>query len=126
MTKPDISPNQQRFIAAMLSTRTVADAARQIGISERTAYRYLDEPQVRAALNSALDQALSATAQRAAAGMDRALDTLYAILDDPNTPLTARIAVARLLLETGPRLHETITLVQRMESVEKMLEQVEI
>ena len=121
MTKPDISTNQERFITAVLSTRTIADAARQIGISERTAYRYLDEPEVRAALDSALDQALSQAAQRAAVGMDRALATLYTILEDANTPLTARIAVARLLLQTGPRLHETITLMQRMESIEKRL-----
>jgi hypothetical protein len=118
MTKPDISTNQERFIAAVLSTRTIADAARQIGISERTAYRYLDDPEVRAALDSALDQALSQAAQRAAVGMDRALATLYTILEDPNTPLTGRIAVARLLLQAGPRLHENITLMQRMESIE--------
>ena len=121
MTKPDMSTNQERFIAAVLSTRTVADAAREIGISERTAYRYLDDPEVRAALDSALDQALSTAAQRAAAGMDRALAALNAILEDPNSPISARISVARLLLQAGPRLHETITLMQRMENVEKRL-----
>ena len=121
MTKPDMSTNQERFIAAVLSTRTVADAAREIGISERTAYRYLDDPEVRAALDSALDQALSTAARRAAAGMDRALAALYAILDDPNSPIWARISVARLLLQAGPRLHETITLMQRMENMEKRL-----
>jgi AcrR family transcriptional regulator len=121
MTKSDISPNQERFIAALLSTRTIADAARQVGISERTAYRYLDDPEVRAALDSALNQALSSAAQRAAAGMDHALATLSAILDDPNTPLQPRINVARLLIEAGPRLHETITLMQRMESIERRL-----
>ena len=121
MTKPDMSTNQERFIAAVLSTRTVADAAREIGISERTAYRCLDDPEVRAALDSALNQALSTAAQRAAAGMDRALTALYAILDDPNSPISARISVASLLLQTGPRLHETITLMQRMENMEKRL-----
>jgi hypothetical protein len=121
MTKDDISLNQERFVAAVLSTRSIADAARQISISERTAYRYLDDPKVRASLDAALDQALSNAAHRAAAGMDGALATLYAILDDPNAPLTARIAVARLLLQAGPRLHETITLMQRMETIEQTL-----
>jgi hypothetical protein len=89
MTKPDISPRQQRFIAAMLTARTVADAARQAGVAERTAYRYLDDPEIRAALDLALDQSISYAARHAAAGMNQALVVLQAILEDVAAPPAA-------------------------------------
>jgi phage terminase small subunit len=113
-----LSANQRRFLAAMLTARTVTDAARQAGIAERTAYLYLSTPHIQAALNRALDEALSHTAQQATAAMDHALAALRAILDDPASPPAARIAAARTILQVGPRLHESVTLTQRVAILE--------
>jgi hypothetical protein len=113
-----LSPKQRRFLSAMLSARTIADAARQAGIAERTAYLYLTAPHFQVALNHALDDALSRAAQQATAAMDHALAALCAILDDPATSPAARIAAARAILQVGPRLHESVTLTQRVATLE--------
>jgi len=113
-----LSAKQRRFVAAMLSARTVADAARQAGIAERTAYLYLSNPAIQAALDHALDETLSRTAQQATAAMDRAIATLLAILDDPASPLNARIRAAHTILLVGPRLHDSVTLTQRVAALE--------
>ena len=125
MPKPAISPRQQRFIAAMLTAGTVAGAARQSGIGERTAHRYLDDPDVRAALDQAFDRSLSQAARQATAGINRALDVLQTILDDIAAPPAARIAAARALLLVGPRLQETVTLTQRVATIENELKEEE-
>jgi len=113
-----LSVKQRRFVTAMLSARTVADAARQAGIAERTAYLYLSDPHIQAALDHALDETLSHTAHQATAAMDRALAALCAILDDPASSPVARIAAARAILQVGPRLHESVTLTKRIASLE--------
>jgi len=125
MPKPAISPRQQRFITAMLTARTIADAARQAGIGERTAHRYLDHPGVRAALDLAFDRSLSHATRQSAAGMAQALDLLHTILADAAAPLTARIAAARVLLLAGPRLHETVALTQRVATIENEMKEEE-
>ena len=48
-----LSRNQTKTIAALIECRTIAGAALQVGISERTIYRYLEEPEFRAALTRA-------------------------------------------------------------------------
>ena len=113
-----LSAKQRRFLAAMLTARTVTDAARQAGIAERTAYLYLSNPYIQAALDHALDETLSHTAHQATAAMDRAIAALCAILDDPASSPAARIAAARAILQVGPRLHESVTLTQRVATLE--------
>jgi len=115
---PQLSVKQRRFLSAMLTARTVADAARQAGIAERTAYLYLSTPHIQAALDQALDDALSHTAHQATAAMGQALAALRAILDDPAASPAARIAAARTILQVGPRLHESVTLTQRVATLE--------
>ena len=115
---PQLSVKQRRFLSAMLTARTVAGAARQAGIAERTAYLYLSTPHIQAALDHALDDALSHTAHQATAAMDQALAALRAILDDPAASPAARIAAARTILQVGPRLHESVTLTQRVATLE--------
>ena len=39
----DLTPNQEKALAALLATPTVAAAAERCGLSERTVYRYLQE-----------------------------------------------------------------------------------
>ena len=115
---PQLSAKQRRFLSAMLTARTVAAAARQAGIAERTAYLYLAAPHVQAALNHTLDESLSHAAHQATAAMDQALAALRAILDDPAASPAARIAAARTILQVGPRLHESVTLTQRVATLE--------
>ena len=117
---PQLSVKQRRFLSAMLTARTVADAARQAGIAERTAYLYLAAPHVQAALNHTLDESLSHAAHQATAAMDQALAALRAILDDPAASPAARIAAARTILQVGPRLHESVTLTQRVAALENL------
>ena len=115
---PQLSAKQRRFLAAMLTARTVTDAARQAGIAERTAYLYLSMPQVQAALDHAFDEALSHTAQQATVAMDRAIAALCAILEDCASPPATRIDAARTILQIGPRLHESVTLTRRVTTIE--------
>jgi phage terminase small subunit len=121
MINAELSPRQRRFIAAMMTLRTVAEAAQAVGVSERTGYKYLSDPQVRRALSQALDNVLSQVTHRVVSNMSGALDTLEAIHTDEDAPTGARVSAARAILDSGPRLREFSELCERIAELEQQL-----
>ena len=119
MKKNDLSPRQRRFVAAMLTARTVADAAQAVGVTERTGYKYLANPAVKRAFSAALDDAMAEATRRAVAAMTEALVTLEAIHQDGAAPAGARVSAARAILDAGPKLREALELAERVTALEK-------
>jgi phage terminase small subunit len=114
-----LTARQRRFVAALLTARTVEAAAKTAGISERTAYRYLRLDQVRQALAQALDDLLAGTTRRGVSAMGEALETLTAIHKNRRLSAAARVSAARTLLTVGPVLYEVHGLAERLERLEK-------
>ena len=52
-----LNRRQEKFIAAVLTSWTVREAAEIVGIGETTAYRYLNDPVVKAELRKRQDEA---------------------------------------------------------------------
>lgn len=125
MKKSDLTPRQRRFVTAMLTARTIAEAAAAVGVTERTGLRYLSLPDVKAALAAALDDALGQVARLAVAAMTEALETLESIHQDANAPAGARVSAARAVFEGGPKLREARVLADRMSEIETKLAQLE-
>ena len=121
MKKTDLSARQRKFVTAMLTSPTIGGAAEAAGVTERTAYRYLNDPAVKTALSSALDDALSQAAARATAAMGAALETLTRIHRDGAAPAGARVSAARAILDAGPRLREAMDLAARIERLEQQM-----
>jgi methylaspartate ammonia-lyase len=116
-----LSARQQRLAAALAAGKDVRSAAKAARISERTAYRYLNDPAVRAALSQALDDALSMATRRVVAAMTEALTTLEAVHADTKQPASARVSAARAILAAGPRLREAVDLAERVQRLEEQL-----
>jgi len=118
MPENSLSRRQARFVSALLVTSTVAEAARQAGIAERTAYTYLNDPNVQAALGRGLDDELADATRLVTAAVGEALSTLSAILKDQSAPAASRVAAARLILDAGPRYRQTFDLSTRLAILE--------
>ena len=54
-----LNPRQKRFVAALVAAPTVRDAAAAAEIGETTAWRYLQQPAVRAELNELQSAAMT-------------------------------------------------------------------
>ena len=117
------SPNrrQRRFVVALSVAPSVEAAATVAGISERTAYRYLLEPSVKALLSQALDNAQGQATRRVVGEMTAALDTLAAIHADKEARASARVSAARAILSAGPVLREALDLAGRVAELEEHL-----
>jgi hypothetical protein len=71
-----LSSKQRKAIAALLSERTIEDAAKAIVITSRTIYRWMESNEFRNALLEAEGLAVDAATRRLISGNDVALDTL--------------------------------------------------
>ena len=121
----NLTPGQRRLVAAMLTARSVPEAAKTAGVSLRSARRWLQVPAVKADLSAALDVALAETARRTVAAMGGALDTLEEIHGDREQPAAARVSAAGRILETGPKLAELQDLARRLAELEERIAEAE-
>jgi phage terminase small subunit len=116
-----MSARQRRFVAAVVTTRTITEAAEVAKISRRTADRYLADPAVKAALTQALDALQRAVTAAVVGEMGEALATLAEIHADPEAPAGSRVAAARSILTAGPALREAGDLAERLALLEQQL-----
>jgi len=112
-----LSRKQTRAVAALLSTQTIAQAAEQCKVSERTLYRWLAECAFQQALKAAHLAVLDNVVRRLLAGSAQALDTLFELLQAESESVRLRAAVA--LLEQLAKLKTLEELEQRVSALEQ-------
>lgn len=121
VSKDTLSTRQRRFVIAMVGSATVREAAHSAGIAEVTAWRYLRDAKVRAALAERQDAVLGHVSRRLAAEMGAALDVLCSIMRNTAATDAARVSAARAVLDSGLRLAELVTLAERVAELEERM-----
>lgn len=111
----ELTEKQRRAIAALLTSRTVGQAAAEAGVGERTLHRWLDHPHFRTAYADASRQLLAETVGRLRAIAGEAVETLRAALHDDSTSYRIRAAIA--LLDVAVKV-EVDDLARRVDALE--------
>lgn len=115
--KPDAV--RERAVLALLSERTVADAARRCGVGERTLRRWLSDD---VTFKDQYDSARAATFQfgldRIQALMGRAVDTLQDLLSAKKFP-SVRLGAARTIAEIAIHQRDAETILKRLDEIER-------
>ena len=114
----ELSPKQHVAINALLAQSGVDSAAKQAGVTQRTLYRWLDEPAFRFVLNSALDKSLDAAARGLVRLTEKAIRTVENVLDDSELHPATRLRAADMVLVNVLKLFELRTLAQRVAALE--------
>lgn len=78
---PELTPKQQRAIAALMTARTHEDAAKVAGIAERTLARWLKLPAFVAALREAEADLVGDAIRRMSGAMAKAVDVMIDSMD---------------------------------------------
>jgi hypothetical protein len=124
-TSGKLSHKQDLLIASLLTEPTIALAAKQAGISEATALRWLKLPDVAAAYRDARREVATHALATVMTATTAAVVTLRACLA-LTLPPSIRLRAAVAILDTASRAIETEDLVARVEQLEARLkEQVE-
>lgn len=106
MTGENLTPNQRKALAALLTNPTTAAAARACGLSDRVITKYKTLPQFAAALAEGREAQLSEAVNSLAASYGAAVGTLRSIAENPKEQAQARVNAAKALLDYGLRFSE--------------------
>jgi hypothetical protein len=110
------------FLSALLRKSTVAEAAREAGISDSTATRWLSDPAFKERLKSAQDEVINHSLSMLKLSASEALEVLRSVANDEVSPPSARVAAARTLLDGAFRAVETYDILSRIETLETRTE----
>jgi transposase len=105
------------LVEALGKGATVAQAAEQAGVSERTVYRRLERPDFQAQIDALQDEMIQRAAAVLTAAAVESIRSLVA-LQDPATAPTVRRHAARDILEIGMRLREAADWEKRLAALE--------
>lgn len=115
-----LSPRQMRYIRALLSGKTKAQAAREAGVTDRCARSWHNQPRFRQALQNAIDGALRDVLTDFASLLPDVVDAFADGLRD-GTP-QQRASVAEKVVTTLLRLRVDVDMATRVERLETMME----
>lgn len=99
----EITPRQEKAIAALLACASVHAAAKSVQIGSTTLYRWLKDETFLTTYQEARRQAMTWVPGRLQHLAGKAVHTLERILDDPEAPAPARVSAARTVLEFASR-----------------------
>src|SRR4051794_38245969 len=90
---------KEEAIVALLSHRTIEDAARAIGIAPNTLLRWLKDPEFDAAYREARRMAFMQSIARLQQMSGAAVATIGKVMVDPNTPTATKVRAADSILD---------------------------
>jgi hypothetical protein len=111
---------EDALLLALACGATAEGAARQCGLSERTVYRRLAEPEFRRQLQRVRADMVQRTAGALTAAATESVRTLLE-LQKPSSPPSVRLGAARAILEIGLKLREVSELEERLAELEERL-----
>ena len=114
---------KEAAILALLSQRNVEEAARVGGISERTLYRWMQEPDFDGAYRAARRAAFSQSAARLQQMSSPAVTTLGKIMVDTSAPAASRVRAADSVLNHAAKAIEIEDIEARVSELERLAEQ---
>lgn len=112
-----LSPKHRQAIIALLTCSSIDGAAQECGQSDKTLHKWLKEPLFRQALEEAESELLQQVARQMTTASGEALETLRAVLADPDASIRDKIAAARAVLTHLPNFRILGSIEQRLEAL---------
>jgi hypothetical protein len=110
---------REEAVVALLSQRTVDDAARVAGIGTRTLLRWLQLPEFQTAYRQSRRQAVCQTTARLQHASGAAVSLLLTVMLDGNAPAASRVRAAQTVLEMSFRGVELEDVEARLAELER-------
>ena len=114
-----LTAKQSRAIGALLSCRTVADAAERAKVGKRTLDRWLTDPVFKARLAAAEGELIDAATRRLLQAQSLAIGTLEDILQDPKVAASVRLRAAQVVIDAMLKLRELRSIEDRLRALEE-------
>jgi acyl-CoA hydrolase len=113
-----LSHKQEQTIAALLTAPNLADAAHHAGIGGRTLLRWLKETAFQAAYREARRAVVQQAITQVQRATGEAVETLRNVMQDRESPASAKVSAAKTILETAVKGIEIEDLEARIAALE--------
>lgn len=114
----ELTPKQVQGIRSLLTKHSISEAAKDAGVTDRTVYRWLEEPEFKKALTQAEDLAIDAAARGLVGMTEKALTTITEVLDSATVHPATRLRAAECVLANVLKLYELRNLAARVAALE--------
>src|SRR5580704_19466289 len=111
---------KEEAIVALLSQRSVDDAARVANVTPRTLYRWMKEPEFDAAYREARRAAFGQSVARLQQASGAAVSTILKLMLDPNVPASTRARCADSVLGHTAKALELEDIEARLSALERV------
>ncbi|MBS0195986.1 MAG: hypothetical protein JSR77_04435 [Planctomycetes bacterium] len=118
-TEANLTPRQERAIAALIAEPTHVMAAEKANVPLRTLKDWLHRPDFKAAFQKARRETFTQAMSMATRYAPMALQTLLKISSDPSAPHAARVSASTAVLKFGRESMELDHLAERIEHLEQ-------
>lgn len=116
-----LSRKQNQVIAALLEMPTMREVAEAVGIGETTLFRWLKKEDFQNAYREAKRRVIGLAINRLQKASSEAVQTLTEIMNDVDSPTTARVTAAKTVLEMAFKAIEGEDLEARIAALEKIV-----
>jgi hypothetical protein len=117
-----LARKKEEAIVALLSQRSIEEAAKSCNTPARTLYRWLKEPDFDAAYRAARRQAYGQSISRLQQGATAAATTLLKVMIDPATPPSTRVRASEAVLSHAAKAIEIEDIDARLRELEAAAE----
>jgi len=112
-----LTPKQTQVLHMILGGSSITDAAQAAGVSRKTIHAWYQQPQFTQALTNERTLALEKLSNSLASLSEKAVMTLDAAMDDPNS--TTRVRAADIIISRMLSYADQVELAQRISELEK-------
>ena len=118
-----LDPKKEAAIVALLTQRSVEEAARSIDVASSTLYRWLKEPDFKAAYLEARRAGYTQSIARLQQATGAAVSTLLKVMVDASTPAATKVRAAHSVLEHSAKAIEIEEIEARLARLERDADQ---
>jgi len=113
-----LSRKEEQALAALLTNPTIGEAAKVVGVSESTLWRWLKDEGFQSSYRDARREAVSQAVARLQSIATEAVDALRGVISDTAAPAPARVSAAKIILEMAVKAVEVEDLEMRLRKLE--------
>lgn len=118
-----MTPNKEKLLAALLTSRSKKEAAAAAGIAERTMRTYFEDPEFCQRYREAFAGVIEDATRQAQALLMPALSTLQTGMEDEEIPAQARITAAKSIIDYSLKLTEQADILEQLRELERWKEE---
>ena len=118
-----MTPNKEKLLVALLTSRTKKEAAAAAGISDRTMRSYFEDKEFCQRYREAFAGVVQDATRRAQQLLEPALSTLQTVMEDEEIPAQARITAAKSIIDYSLKLTEQADILEQLRELERWKEE---